>query len=63
MTSQMVPCYKSTSEMAGFSETWVDFDKCNVSPTAIKRMAGNTFNLACSTAICTFALATLVKRD
>lgn len=50
--------------MYGFNTTngpYVDFDAAGTSPTAIKRMAGNTFNLACSCAVLTFALAGLVK--
>lgn len=64
MTSQLVPCYVETSKMYGFNTTngpYVDFDAAGTSPTAIKRMAGNTFNLACSCAVLTFALAGLVK--
>ena len=62
MLAQGIPVYEFVAKPAGFVQgVPVSFD--NVSHAQKRRMAGNSFNQACSTGMITFILASMKKKQ
>lgn len=60
LLAQGVPVYPEVAKSAGFSEIPIDFS--GVSDAQKRRMAGNSFQQACSNGMMTFILASMRKK-
>ena len=61
LTAQCIPVYSETTTYCGISESARLLSVEGVTANAVRRMAGNSFNLACSTAFMLYALSMLKK--
>ena len=66
LTSQGVPVYEETNRYAGAvgdgGEAFQLLDMEGIPESAMRRMAGNTFNLPCATTFIVYCLAMLKQR-
>ena len=60
LLAQGVPVYPTTARSAGFGTVPVDFE--GLSHAQLRRMAGNSFNQACSNGFLTYIMASLRRK-
>ncbi|CAJ1387134.1 unnamed protein product, partial [Effrenium voratum] len=59
LVGQVIPVYDHLWQAAGFTACPINFERAQVSVSAIRRMAGNSFNQCCACAFTSFIMANL----